>query len=253
MTLKTKLVVGMVFLFLIIFSVVAVCTYYVGRLGEESSGILKDNYASIVYARNMLAGLDDMKNSLMSTRYEDNRTAAMSGYYVRLFDVGNKLFDTNLKGENGNITEIHEKETVDALNQDYGSFIKLSQQIKREQSQKTADLESLLAASDRVKRSVNSIYDMNMHAVVLKSQMVKKDSSRFINSMAIIGSICVVLAIGYLWYFPVYVSTSLSYLAERMRQLLKKAGIESDGCTKDETFTLLHGIELLENKLTMKT
>jgi hypothetical protein len=249
MTLKTKLVLGLAFLFLIIFSLVAVCSYYVGRLGDESNAILKDNYASILYARNMLAGLDDTKTSVMSTLYEEGRAGAMTDYYGRLFDSGRNVLETNLKAENGNITEIHEKEAVDALNRDYGSYVKLCLQTRNGQGRGTADFENLQSAGERLKHSINSIYDINTQAVVRKSQMVKKDSSRFITSMAIIGSICVVLALGYFWYFPLYISTTLSYLAERMRRLLKKAGIAFDAGTKDEAFVLLHGIGLLENEL----
>jgi len=48
MTLKTKLSLGLGFLFLIIFILVGFCSYYVGKLGQESDNILKDNYNSIV-------------------------------------------------------------------------------------------------------------------------------------------------------------------------------------------------------------
>ena len=74
MTLKRKLTWGLGFLFLIILTLCAVCSYYVGTLGQESDKILKDNYASLVYARNMLAGLDDVKTSITSTIYNTNQT-----------------------------------------------------------------------------------------------------------------------------------------------------------------------------------
>jgi hypothetical protein len=89
-----------------------------------------------------------------------------------------------------------------------------------------------------------------MQAVVRKSQLVKTNSSRFINSMAVIGTICLLLAFGYLWYFPVYLSTSLSYLSEKMKKLLNGSGITLDIKTNDEAYIILHGINLLENKLT---
>ncbi|MGD0276533.1 MAG: PAS domain-containing sensor histidine kinase, partial [Syntrophales bacterium] len=67
MTLKTKLTSGLGFLFLIIITLIAFCAYYVGILGQESDNILKDNYYSIVYSKNMLSGLDDMKTSITNT------------------------------------------------------------------------------------------------------------------------------------------------------------------------------------------
>jgi hypothetical protein len=91
-----------------------------------------------------------------------------------------------------------------------------------------------------------------MQAVVRKSQLAKHDSSVFIKSMAIIGSICLVLAFGYFWYFPVYISTTLSYLSEKTKNLLKSTGIAFDIKTNDEAYIMLHAIGLLENKLGVK-
>jgi hypothetical protein len=91
-----------------------------------------------------------------------------------------------------------------------------------------------------------------MQAVVRKSQLAKHDSSSFTDSMAIIGSICLVLALAYFWYFPVYISTTLSYLSERMRKLLKISGVDFHIRTTDEAYIILQAINLLENKLGVK-
>jgi hypothetical protein len=252
MTLKTKLILGLGFLFLIIFTLAGFCSYYVGTLAQESDRVLKDNYYSLVYARNMLAGLDDTKTSLAATIFNTGR-GGMSDYYARLFDSGRNVLETNLKAENKNITEIHEKEWVDRLNQDYDSYLKLCLQIKSGSSGSTVYFNELLPASERVKQSINAIYDINMQAVVRKNQAVRRDSSRFMNSMAIIGSVCLALAVFYFWYFPVYISTTLSYLADKMRNLLKSAGIAFDDTkTKDEAYAMLHAINLLENRLAEK-
>lgn len=252
MTLKTKLILGLGFLFLIIFTLAGFCSYYVGTLAQESDRVLKDNYYSLVYARNMLAGLDDTKTSLTATIFNTGR-GGMSDYYARLFDSGRNVLETNLKAENKNITEIHEKEWVARLNQDYDSYLKLCLQIKSGSSGSTVYFNEVLPASERVKQSINAIYDINMQAVVRKNQAVRRDSSRFMNSMAIIGSVCLVLAVFYFWYFPVYISTTLSYLADKMRNLLKSAGIAFDDTkTKDEAYVMLHAINLLENRLAEK-
>jgi two-component system, NtrC family, sensor histidine kinase KinB len=243
MTLQKKLLLGLAFLFLIIFGLVGVCSYYVGRLGDESTAVLKDNYNSIVYARNMLAGLDDTKTAILST----SATQGISDYYGRLFDSGRQVFEKNLKAETGNITEVHEKDYVDTLTRDYDSYVKLCQQIRNGQA--AAGSDGFRSAAERLAHSINEIYDVNMQAVMRKHEVVKKDSSRFLTSMTIIGSICILVAFVYFWYFPVYVSTTLTYLAERMKRLLTGAGISAEINTKDEAFILLHGIGLLENRL----
>jgi two-component system, NtrC family, sensor histidine kinase KinB len=246
---KTKLIIGLAFLFLIIFGVVGICSYYVGRLGNESTAILKDNYDSIIYARHMLAGLDDMNTSILNS----GSGTGMSDYFGKLFDSGKKQFEANLKAENGNITEIHEKEYVEGLNRNYDSYLKLCMQIKDGKAGNILKSGVFQSAADRLRQSINEIYDVNTQAVVRKSQLVNRDSSRFLTSMAIVGSICVVLALGYFWYFPVYVSTTLNYLAERIKKLVKSAGLASDIEKNDETFVILHGLEFLENKLGVKS
>jgi hypothetical protein len=79
--------------------------------------------------------------------------------------------------------------------------------------------------------------------------MAKQDSAKFVRLIAIIGAFCLILAFGYFWYFPFYVSNSIAYLSERMKSLLEKFAIVHDIKTKDEAFVILQGINLLENKL----
>ena len=109
-----------------------------------------------------------------------------------------------------------------------------------------------LTASAKLKQSITSINDVNMQAVVRKSNLTKHDSVRFKNSMALIGTICFMLALGYFWYFPVYISTTISYLSDKMKNLLKISGITLDIQTKDEAYIILQAINLLENKSGVK-
>jgi len=250
MVLKTKLTLGLGFLFLIIFALGAFCSYYVGSLGQESQNILKDNYYSILYAKNMLSGLDDMKTSIASAVHYPG--GAASEYYQRLFESGKKVFEKNLEAEKNNITEIHEKEYVETLDREYKTYLGLCAKMRSGSAASQTYFAEFLPASEKLRQSVDAIYDVNMQAVVRKSQAVKRDSSRFINSMAIIGSLCLVLALAYFWYFPVYISTTLSYLSDRMKKLLKRVGIAYDERTNDEAYVLLHGLNLLENKLDAK-
>jgi len=59
---KNKALMGLGFLFLIIFALAAFCSNHVGKLAQETDNILKDNYNSLVYSRNMISALEDMKN-----------------------------------------------------------------------------------------------------------------------------------------------------------------------------------------------
>jgi NtrC-family two-component system sensor histidine kinase KinB len=252
MILKTKLSWGLGFLFLIIFTLALFCSYYVGRLGQEADNILKDNYNSIVYARNMLSGLDDMRSSISSVMHDARHAGKMSDYYLKLFESGKNLFETNLKAENSNITELHEKEYVERLNSNYEIFLKLCLQMKDGSGGSSVYLSDFLPAWEKLKHSIASIYDVNMQAVVRKTELTKRDATRFTTSMAIIGSLCLLLAVGYFWYFPLYIATTLSYLSEKMKNLLKNSGITFETKTNDEAQIILQAINLLENNLGVK-
>jgi two-component system, NtrC family, sensor histidine kinase KinB len=106
-----------------------------------------------------------------------------------------------------------------------------------------------LTAHEKIHQSVNAIYDINMQAVVRKSQATQRDSDRTISYMALIGVLCTLLAFGYFWYFPFYISHTLTVLSDKMKALLKNNGLILDIKTNDETYILLQAINLLENKL----
>ena len=252
MLLKTKLSLGLGFLFIIIFTLAGFCSYYVGKSAQEADNILKDNYNSLVYSRNMISALDDMINSVSSTIFNPVGAGTGSDYYLQLFESGRNAFETNLKAENNNITEIHEKEYVERLNHDYETYLKLCLQMKNSTSGRSLYFNDFLPASEKLKQSINAIYDINMQAVVRKSQLAKKDSANFKATMAAIATLCFILALGYFWYFPFYISNTFSYLANRMRNLLNNIGVAFDIKTKDEAFVILQAITLLENKFGVK-
>jgi len=252
MTIRTKLSLGLGFLFLIIFTLTGFCSYYVGKSAQDAQNILKDNYNSLVYSRNMISGLDEMINSITSTVFNRIDSGARPNYYATLFESGKSLFEANLKAENNNITEIHEKEYVDKLNHDYEMYLKLSLQIRGAKDGRSLYFNELLPSREKLKQTIDAIYDVNMQAVVRKSQLAKKDSDNFKATMAGIGAVCFLLGLGYFWYFPFYISNTYNYLANRMRDLLTRMGVAFDIKTKDEAFVLLNGITLLENKFGVK-
>lgn len=252
MVLKTKLSMGLGFLFIIIFALAFFCSYFVEKLSGEAESILKDNYDSIVYSKNMMSALDDMRTSLSSTIFNANNKK-LSDYYSKLFDSGKAEFDKNLKAEQGNITEIHEKEYVDSLNNDYSLYLNLCEQIKNGQGNTAMYFNEVLPCYERLKESIYNINDLNMQAVVRKSQMTKNEAANIITYMAVTASFCLLLAFGYFWYFPFYVSNAVTYLANRMKDLLKENGITADIKTNDEAYIILQSIKLLEQKLGFQT
>ncbi|MCX6555117.1 MAG: hypothetical protein NTZ12_08905 [Candidatus Aminicenantes bacterium] len=248
MLIKKKLSLGLGFLFLIIFVLAIFCSYYIGKLSQEAGNILKDNYNSLVYSKNMITSLEDMRTAISSIVFNQTENGKSSDYFGQFFEKGRAEFEKNLKAENENITEIHENVYVEAINKNYDIFLKLGQRLTNGTGSNSLYFHEWQPAFEQLKQSIDNIYDINMQAVVRKSQITRHDSARTNNYMAGIGVFCLILAFAYFWYFPVYISNSISYLAEKMRQLLKKMDITFDIKTDDELFVLLQAMNLIENK-----
>ena len=64
--LKTKVALGGIFLFGLLILVAAVSFFYLNRISEESKGIVKDNYETLNYSRDMLNELNDPAGFLLT-------------------------------------------------------------------------------------------------------------------------------------------------------------------------------------------
>jgi len=248
MVVKKKLSLGLGFLFFIIFVLAIFCSYYIGKLSQEASNILKDNYNSLVYSKNMISSLEDIRTAIGSIVFNQTENQKTPDYFGQLFEKGKAGFEKNLSAENKNITEIHETEYVEAINKNYDMFLRLCRQIKAGSGSNAVYFNEFQPAFEQLRQSIDSIHDVNMQAVVRKSQTTKRDSKRTNDYMAAIGVFCLILAFGYFWYFPFYISNSISYLAEKMRQLVKKMGMTLDSKASDEFYVILQAINLIENK-----
>jgi hypothetical protein len=252
MILKKKLTLGLGFLFLIIFVLVIFYSYHIGTLSQDAQNILKDNYKSLVFSKNMISALEDMRTAISSIVFNLTDDKKISDYYLKLFETGRIEFENNLKSENSNITEIHEREYVDTVDQGYVLYENLCLRIIKGENGRALYFNEYQPAFEKLRHAINNINDVNMQAVERKSQTAKRDSARIITLMAGIGVLCVLLAFGYFWYFPFYISNSIAYLSDRMKELLKKSDIVLDIKTDDEAFIILQGINLLENKLDIR-
>src|ERR1700738_880201 len=100
--LKTKITLGVVFLFALFLLVGGTSFFYLNKTISEQRDILKDNYETIDYTKNMLLALDTWPQD--STH-------------------GKALFEKNLQLQEGNITEPGEKDATNALRQHLTAYV----------------------------------------------------------------------------------------------------------------------------------
>jgi len=247
MSLRGKLTFGLVFLFLIIFALVIYGSFEIQKLSADAKAIIKDNYDSLVYCKQMLLALDDIKMAYADAAIIGG--AQLSQLNSQMLASGKSVFETSLSKEQNNITEIHEQDYVNDLSKAYSLLLNLGAQVNATKAVQVPIYKDFLSAYLSARQTISRIDDVNMEAVKRKNDAASADAARMTISFAIVGSICLILAFFYFWYFPFYVSNSVTYLVDKMRSLLKGMGISLDTKTKDEAFIMLHAMNLIENSI----
>ena len=105
MKIKTKLNLGVGLLFLMIIILSLVAAFYIFSIKKDTENILKANYNTLEYSRNMLLSLDEI---------DINEEKAIA------------VFETNLKNQIANITEIGEGKVTYSLQKNF-DFLKKKQ------------------------------------------------------------------------------------------------------------------------------
>src|ERR1700749_46003 len=135
--LKTKLSLGLVFLFVVILLFGVLGLFYINRLSDEGRLVLKNNHESIVYCNRMLEALEDLKTDKNAL----------------------DIFKDNLVMQQNNITEVGEKEATDELTQNFNEML--------------LDPSDQSNYSD-IRRSINKILDVNEQAIVRKNATAQR-------------------------------------------------------------------------------
>ena len=164
MKIKTKLRLGLLFLLALIVILSLVSSFYINRLTDVSSAILKDNYESIQYTKNMIEALDDDNNELAIKKFEENLVA-----------------------QEHNITEVGEKDAT----LETRLLFELYKSGKRD-----AEIASSL------RQKILHVQDLNMDAIVRKNQASTHATQRIFKYISILGTLCFLLSFTFVVNFP---------------------------------------------------
>jgi signal transduction histidine kinase/HAMP domain-containing protein len=182
--LKTKITLGVLFLYIMLLVVSILGYYYLNRLNEKAKFILKDNYESLEYSKNMLVALEDLPK---------HRAAAMA------------VFSDNLKKQQANVTERGEKDATTEVTRIFELLGKDT----------TTDVSA-------IKKSIYTIMDLNMAAIVGKNEKVKKTADNALMYIAIISGVCFLLGFTFVYNFPGYIANPIHALTEGIKGIANK-------------------------------
>lgn len=205
LSIRTKFVLGMVFIFLIILVLLGFSSFYLNKLSNKTSAILKENYVSVVYAREMSEGLLNV-NQEVTGSFLNNRDADKVLIQKEL-DTVTKSFQL----EKNNITEPGEDKLAASIETGINEYSKSIAKLLN--SDKSVPLvEDLRKEFENLHQQLVTLSQMNGKAIELKTDDAKVSSKNAVTGMTILGSFCFLIALSFIYSFA-------SYFNERFFQL----------------------------------
>jgi signal transduction histidine kinase len=187
MRLKTKITLGVLFLYFMLLLVSVLGYYYLTNLDVKARTILEDNYESLEYNKNMLASLDAIPL---------DRTSAL------------QRFEHNLQQQEHNITEAGEGAATEQVR-------KAFERLKQDTANPAKHLQA-------IRQSIYVIMDVNMQAIVGKNEKVKKTANSALLYIAIISGVCFLLGLTFVYNFPGYVANPIRELTAGIKGIAEK-------------------------------
>lgn len=191
MKIKTKLRLGFGFLFVVVLFFGAISLYSLNKISKSAKVVLKDNYESLGYTRNMRAILDKGQFPL-------NESSA-------------KEFAKQLTLEERNITEKGENEAFSALNNEYKQLISpLSAPAVVQQ------------AVSKARAQLSLIDELNMKAIVRKNAEAQHGVEQAVIYLTTTASVCFLILFSFIVNFPGFVANPLREFSEAIKEISRK-------------------------------
>lgn len=191
MKIKTKLRLGFGFLFAVVLFFGVLSLFYINEISKSSEIVLKDNYESLRYTRDMRKILDTQSLPLSKKALA--------------------AFEAQLKKEENNITEKGEQTEVSALKK---SFLSLAQ---------SPALTPVRTAAEREVRSrLQNIDDVNMQAIVRKNDAAQNSVKNASLLLGLTGGITFLILFSFSVNFPGFVANPLRQLSQGIREISQK-------------------------------
>jgi len=205
LSIRTKFAFGMVFIFLIILTLMGFSAFYLNKMSNKTSAILKENYLSVVYAREMTEGLVNI-NLEITTEFLSGNSPD-----VQLINKELAAIDHSFQLEKNNITEPGEDKLVADIEKGIGEYRDsvLSYVSSPKQETKVLYLQKKLGL---VTQQLVLLSQMNGKAIEAKTDDAKASSVSALTQMSILGTICFLIALSFIYSFA-------SYFNERFFQL----------------------------------
>jgi methyl-accepting chemotaxis protein len=187
----------MIFLFLIILVLAVFSGYYINKLSNKTSAILKENYLSVVYAREMSEGITNINQeiitSFLTKRNSDSLKIAKELIFI----------NQSLSSEKSNITEPGEDKLVSGIETGYVEY--RDSVLKYIKSPKSiSGLLYLQNKSGDLFQQLLVLSQMNGKALEVKTDDAKSSSKNALTRMTILATLCFLIGMSFTFSFASY-------------------------------------------------
>jgi PAS domain S-box-containing protein len=186
MKIKTKLNLGVGLLFILIIILSLVSAFYIFSIKKDTQNILKADYITLEYSRNMLSSLDEMA--------KDEPKAIL-------------LFETNLKKQLANITEDGEDKVTYNLQKNF-------QLLEKNISDETIKA--------KIRQDIFEIMKLNMNAIKVKSDIAKHTAETANLWIAIVGTLCFLIAFNLMVNLPNNIANPIKELTASIKEIANR-------------------------------
>ncbi len=202
--LKTKVALGGIFLFALLILVGAVSYFYFNKVSNDAKTIVKDNYETLNYSRDMLNELD--------------RISANPGSI--------DSFESKLRLQEHNITESGEKEATTLLRKHF------------ELLKSNSKYDSIPAL---IRANISDIMQLNLQAIDRKNQAAQLSSEKAKTIITIILTLCLLVGFTFLYNFPSLIAGPISKLTEGIKAIANRKYSERIHLNRKDEFGELAG------------
>ncbi|MNK47437.1 Alginate biosynthesis sensor protein KinB [compost metagenome] len=182
MKIKTKLNIGVGLLFMMILVLSVLSGWYINQLKKDTSNILKANYNTLEYSRNMLLALEEINSDPLA------------------FNV----FEKHLEKQQKNVTEPGEKEATDNVAIHFEALKKDSGNV---------------ALQSSIRKDIAELMQLNMSAIEHKSSIADSTAKSAIMAISVTGMLCFIIAFILLVNLPSNIANPIKSLSESIKQI----------------------------------
>ena len=198
-TIKSRLTLGLSFLFVIILLLSGVGAYFLYQLSRNSAATLQNNYRSVAYAQSMVNALSDLREVRQTSGPVPEATPA----YQQL----RQQFERSLSAELNNITEPGEQELADSLATGFRQFVSSAPPVAQ------------AALFQQLRRQIERVATLNLRAIELQSQRTRQIANRTIGTLGLLATLGILATLSFIFSFPDYITKPIQELTSGIQRV----------------------------------